>query len=219
MYNGNMVQEKNLRAARQNYDRLSRWYDWFSSSERRISVVALRLLDIQPGEKVLEIGFGTGHALLDLAGASGRNGSVDGVDISPGMVSVARRRVQHSGMGGTINIQVGDATHLPYPDHHFDVAFMSFTLELFHPTLIPVVLAECKRVLLPGARLGVVSLVKKEARAVEIYEWFHTHLPGLVDCRPIYLLPVLEMASFEVAQTVEERLWGLPVEAVVARKP
>jgi ubiquinone/menaquinone biosynthesis C-methylase UbiE len=214
-----MFQKESLIAVRHNYDCLSRWYDWFSSGEGRIIKLGLRLLDVQPGEKVLEIGFGTGHALLDLANATGKAGTVDGIDISPGMLSKAFRRVKHSGLSRIITLRLGDATHLPYPDHQFQVAFMSFTLELFGPNLVPVVLAECRRVLQHGGRLGIVSLVKKDNRAVDIYEWLHFHFPNVVDCRPIFIRTVLEKAGFEVAQAVGKKLWGLPVEAVAAKEP
>jgi ubiquinone/menaquinone biosynthesis C-methylase UbiE len=206
-------------ATRQNYDRLSRWYDSFSAGERRITNIGLHQLKIQTGEKVLEIGFGTGHALIDLAVAVDESGKVCGIDISPGMVAVANRRIQRSGMGERIKILVGDATHLPYPCQYFNAAIMSFTLELFDSRTIPVVLAECQRILQPGGRLGIISLLKRDARSVDLYEWFHVHFPKVVDCRPICVRPILEMVGFVVIQTVEKRLWGLPVEAVVAQKP
>jgi ubiquinone/menaquinone biosynthesis C-methylase UbiE len=214
-----MSQESSHFETRQNYDRLSRWYDLFSSSERRVTKEGLNLLYVKPGEKVLEIGCGTGHALIELAGAVGKEGYVGGVDISPGMVSVARQRVHHSGLDGRIWLKVGDATHLPYSDHQFQVEFMSFTLELFEPIEIPVVLLECWRVLQPGGRLCLVSLVKKDVRPVAIYEWFHLHFPRIVDCRPILAQSLLETAGFEIVQALENELWGLPVGAIVARKP
>jgi demethylmenaquinone methyltransferase/2-methoxy-6-polyprenyl-1,4-benzoquinol methylase len=213
-----MVQEKTRLDTRQNYDRLSRWYDSFSSSEQRLTELGLRLLNILPGEKVLEIGFGTGHALIGLASAVGKAGSVYGIDLSPGMIIVARRRARHSGMGGRISMQVGDASRLPFPNNQFQTAFMSFTLELFEIKEIPVILSECQRVLQPGGSLGIVSLAKKDTRAEEIYEWFHFRFPKIVDCRPILIRPLLEAAGFEVGKTVVKRLWGLPVEAVVAKR-
>ena len=218
MNNGKMAREKAFLEARQNYDRLSRWYDWFSSSERRFTEIGQALLKIQPGENVLEIGFGTGHALVDLAGLVGESGSVCGIDLSPGMFSVANRRVQHSGLNGRISIQVGEATHIPYPDRQFQAVFMSFTLELFHTEMIPVVLAECQRILQPGGRLGIVSLKKKDTRSVKIYEWFHLRFPKIIDCRPILVCQVLEKSGFMVTQDVEKSLWGLPVEIVIAER-
>jgi demethylmenaquinone methyltransferase/2-methoxy-6-polyprenyl-1,4-benzoquinol methylase len=214
-----MQQEKSRLATRQNYDRLSRWYDSFYASERLFTKAGLRLLDAQPGEKILEIGFGTGHALIELARAAGGTGSVCGIDLSPGMFAIARRRIQRTGMEGRISLQLGDATRLPFSDHQFNAVFMSFTLELFETAKIPVLLVECQRVLQPGGRLGIVSLVKKNTLAVEIYEWFHIRFPKVVDCHPIFVRQVLEAAGFTTCRAVEKRFWGLPVAAVVAKKP
>jgi ubiquinone/menaquinone biosynthesis C-methylase UbiE len=214
-----MPQEDLHHDTRQNYDRLSSWYDLFSTSERRLSEGSLRLLAIQPGEKVLEIGFGTGHALIELARAGAGGASIYGIDLSPGMYEVASRRVQNAGMTGQISLQLGDATRLPFSNHQFQAAFMGFTLELFSPKEIPVVLAECQRVLQPGGRIGIVSLAKQDSRTVEIYEWFHLRFPKVIDCHPIFVSKVIEVAGFEDIQTVEKKLWGLPVETVVARNP
>jgi demethylmenaquinone methyltransferase/2-methoxy-6-polyprenyl-1,4-benzoquinol methylase len=219
MYNGDMHQENAHLATRQNYDRLSRWYDSFSSGERNLSKIALELLKIQPGENVLELGFGTGHVLLNLAQAAGESGSVTGIDISPGMLAIANRRVQNSGLAGTVTLQVGDATQLLFPDKQFHVAFISFTLELFENSEIPLVLAECRRVLLAGGRLGIVSLQEKESFMVSLYKWFHNHFAEVVDCRPIAVHQVIEAAGFEIIQTLGKNLWGLPVEIVIAKCP
>jgi ubiquinone/menaquinone biosynthesis C-methylase UbiE len=204
---------------RLNYDRLSRWYDSFSASERRISKTGLRLLKVQPGEKVLEIGFGTGHAIIDLARTVGEKGSVCGIDISPGMLCVARQHVRNSNLDGRIFLQIGDATHLPYPNDHFQSVLMSFTLELFETNEIPITLSEIQRVLIPGGRLEVISLAKKDSRIVRIYEWFHAHYPHVVDCQPILVAQALDFAGYRVEQTLESSLWGIPVDAIVARKP
>jgi demethylmenaquinone methyltransferase/2-methoxy-6-polyprenyl-1,4-benzoquinol methylase len=214
-----MLKENSHLGARQNYDRLSRWYDSFSGGERSLSKTALNLLAIQPGENILEIGFGTGHALLEMARLVGAQGRVEGIDLSPGMLAVAKRRVQQAGLAGRIALQVGDATRLPFPGPHFQAAFMSFTLELFAISELPLVLAEIRRVLLPGGRLGVVSLAKKDTHMVIYYEWLHARYPRLVDCRPIHAYQVLEEAGFTVVQTLEKSLWGLPVEIVIAKKP
>ena len=126
-----MLQEHCHLTAQQNYDRLSRWYDSFSGGERSLSKIGLEGLKLQLGENILEIGFGTGHALLEMARVVGELGRVEGIDLSPGMLAVACRHVQRSAMADRISLQVGDATRLPFPDHHFRAIFMSFTLELF----------------------------------------------------------------------------------------
>jgi demethylmenaquinone methyltransferase/2-methoxy-6-polyprenyl-1,4-benzoquinol methylase len=205
-------------AARTAYDRLSRWYDWITSSEKHFTEIGLRMLNVQAGEKVLEIGFGTGQSLVALAHSAGESGKVYGIDLSEGMFQVAQEKIARAGLSSRIELHLGDAAILPFENDFFDVIFISFTLELFDTPEIPFVLGECKRVLLEDGRLGVVALEKKDCRAIKIYEWFHARMPTLVDCRPIYVRNIIEAAGFELTKASEEALWGLPVEIVTARK-
>jgi ubiquinone/menaquinone biosynthesis C-methylase UbiE len=101
----------------------------------------LETLDLKPGEKVLEIGFGTGNGILDLARLVGASGAVSGIDISPGMLAVAQRKIGRESIKTPIDLRVADARQLPFPDEAFDAAYSSFTLELFPSEDLPVVLA------------------------------------------------------------------------------
>ena len=203
-------------AARLSYDRMSRWYDWFAASEKKFADLGLALLDVHPGEQVLEIGFGTGYALVRLAGAVGVSGQVHGIDISEGMRQVSEERLSKTGLGERVELHLGDAASLPYPDRSFDAAFMCFTLELFDTPEIPLVLAECRRVLKDTGRLCVVSLLKENTWVVDLYEWFHRRLPAVVDCRPIFIQRSLEAQGFTIRAARVERMWGLPVGIVLA---
>ncbi len=205
-------------AARTAYDRMSRWYDWFASSEKHFTEIGLRMLNVQPGEKVLEIGFGTGQSLVALAHSAGETCKVYGIDLSDGMFQVAQVKIARAGLSSRVELHLGDAANLPFGDDFFDAIFISFTLELFDTPEIPLVLGECKRVLREDGRLGVLALEKKDCRTIKIYEWFHARVPALVDCRPIYVRKIIEAAGFELAEASEEAMWGLPVEIVTARK-
>ncbi len=203
--------------ARTNYDRLSRWYDWLAASEARYREAGLACLAAQPGEAVLEIGFGTGQTVLALATAVGHSGRVCGLDVSPGMLTVAKNRLAQAGAGEQVDLRLGDAVDLPYDTAVFDAVFMSFTLELFAEADMPLVLAEVRRVLRVNGRLGVVSLAQEGGgTAVRLYEWCHAHWPAVIDCRPIRLLDVLQTAHFCPVQVKRMSMWGLPVEIVVA---
>lgn len=80
------------------YDRISGAYDAIADvGEHRARERGLEALAVQPGECVLEIGFGTGHSLIELAKAVGPTGCVCGVDISDGMYDVARHRLIANG--------------------------------------------------------------------------------------------------------------------------
>lgn len=204
--------------ARTSYDRLSPWYALLTSSEKKITRTGLQHLKPHPGERILEVGFGTGQALIELGRAVSPGGKVFGVDISEGMRQVARKRIVKAGLDETIELTCGDALNLPIRDEAFEAVFMSFTLELFDTPEIPLVLMECWRVLRKGGRLGIVALVKEESRAVRVYEWFHVHLPAFVDCRPIPARDAVEAGGFEVSTSEIKRVWGLPVEVIIATR-
>ncbi len=204
--------------ARINYDRMSRWYDWFTGSEKRFTEIGLQTLNIQPGEKVLEIGFGTGQSLIGLARSTSETGKVFGLDLSGGMLQVANKKLSRYGLSNRVDLCLGDATSLPYTDEFCEAIFVSFTLELFDTPEIPLVLDEFKRVLVDGGRLCVVALENKESRAVKIYDWFHSQWPILVDCRPIDVNGTIASAGFTTVEARQETMWGLPVGIILARK-
>jgi ubiquinone/menaquinone biosynthesis C-methylase UbiE len=206
--------------ARASYDSMSRWYDLLAEpSEREYRELGLQKLDVQPGEAVLEIGFGTGHSLLDLAQRAGPSGRVDGIDLSMGMCRVAGAQIAGTDPSqAPIHLACADAAALPYPARSFDALFMSFTLELFDTPEIPHVLGECKRVLCDGGRLCAVSLAKRKGSVVvRLYEWLHEIMPAYVDCRPIYVRAALQEAGFAICDATQTLMWGLPVDVVLAQ--
>jgi demethylmenaquinone methyltransferase/2-methoxy-6-polyprenyl-1,4-benzoquinol methylase len=202
------------------YDKISKVYDLLSeSTEGPVREAGLQMLAPQPGETVLEIGYGTGHALVGLARAVGPSGKVHGIDLSGGMRAVADSLVRQQGFVGIVELRTGDATALPYPADSFDAIFMSFTLELFDTPEIPVVLAQCRRVLKPGGRIVVVGMSKegKHGLIYEAYEWTHQHFPNFVDCRPIFVSRVIAAAGFQVIEKTTLQIW-VPMEIVRAEK-
>jgi ubiquinone/menaquinone biosynthesis C-methylase UbiE len=207
--------------ARKTYDRISGWYDALEGNwEKRAREIGLSAISAREGETVLEIGFGTGHSLVSLARAVGGRGRVYGIDLSPRMLAIARRRVQKAGLSRQVLLENGDAASLPLGDASADAAFMSFVLELFDTPEIPVVLRECRRVLRQGGRIGVVSLSKEGGRSFmrALYERGHERFPRLLDCRPIFVGQALEEAGFADLHVTSIRLFGLPVEVAVGRK-
>jgi ubiquinone/menaquinone biosynthesis C-methylase UbiE len=205
--------------ARTAYNRLSRWYDALAgASETAFREAGLRMLAASEGENLLEIGFGTGRAILPLARAAGRTGRVVGVDLSDGMASVARARLWKKGLRGRAGLLIGDALRLPCAPASFDAVFACFTLELFDTPEIPAVLGECRRVLRAGGRLCIVALIRElpPNRMTRLYEWAHRRWPAFVDCRPIFLRKALANSGFAVREVVRRSMWGLPVEIVLA---
>jgi len=209
-------------AARASYNRLSRWYDAIAgSTEKKYRDWGLEKLSAQPGEKILEIGFGTGHCLIALANAVGPQGQVIGLDISDGMLAIAQERLRQEGLNERADLHLGDAAKLDFIESgSLDAIFMSFTLELFDNPEIPRVLQECQRILKPGGRITVVSMTKTNPPgvAVRMYEWFHEVMPNYADCRPIFARQALERSGFVIQDRSVSSMWGLPVEIVLGQK-
>jgi ubiquinone/menaquinone biosynthesis C-methylase UbiE len=207
--------------ARASYDQLSRWYDLLAGRfEQKYQDAGLQKLRVKQGERVLEIGFGTGYALVALAQSVGSSGKVYGIDLSEGMCRVAKARVDNAHLAERVELTCGDAARLPYVAESFDVVYMSFTLELFDTPEVPIVLGECRRVLRAGGRLGVVAMSKRgrDTLMTRLYEWAHRSFPRYVDCRPIFVRQALEDAGFYVGDVTAMSMWGLPVDIVVASK-
>ncbi len=204
------------------YNRLSRWYDALATrSERQAAEAGWRQLGLRAGERVLELGPGTGHGLKAAAQATGPTGRVVGLDLAEGMLRVARARLRRAGMADKVALHHGDATHLPYAASAFDAVTMTFSLELFEAPDLAEVLGECRRVLRPGGRLGVVAMAQQHPPRlpVRFYLFAHARWPALVDCRPIPVRRCIEAAHFEIVSAVRLSVWGLPVDAVTAAKP
>ncbi len=204
------------------YDRISKWYDLFEGNwEKSAREVGLRQLDAAPGEKILDIGPGTGSASLALASSTSPTGYVVGVDLSTGMLQASRRLFQKRCASGNAFFLVGDACLLPIQTASMDAIYCSFTLELFSETEIPLVLGECQRALKPGGRICIVALTAggSPSWARRLYEWFHRRFPNLVDCRPIFVKEHLENTGYRIQKCLYTRLWRIPVEMVLACTP
>jgi len=207
--------------ARRFYNRLSRYYDYIAGRfERRFAEMTLERLGVEQGESVLEIGFGSGHCLRRVAVSVGETGKACGIDISPGMLEVTRKRLEKAGLMERVQLDCGDAANLPYHDNAFDAVFMSYTLELFDTPEIPRVLEEVSRVLKPGGRLGVVAMSREGGAPamLRLYEWAHKRWPRYLDCRPIYVEQSLRDAGYAIKTREKVRLFGLPNEIMIAMK-
>lgn len=206
------------------YDHISSMYDALAdSSEHAARELGEKMLNLQPGEQVIEIGFGTGNSLLHLAKAVQPNGKVVGLDVSEGMQRVAQQKVEAAGVAESVELQVGNAVALDQPDDSFDAGYLSFTLELFSEEDTPAVLSELKRVLRPGGRLAVVSMAtvlegESESVLEKTYKWMHRHFPHIVDCRPIDPAMLLQEAGLEIMEQKRMDIWTMPVAAVLAKK-
>jgi ubiquinone/menaquinone biosynthesis C-methylase UbiE len=123
----------------------------------------VRLLDVQPSDRVLEVGFGPGVDVARIARLAPR-GRVAGVDPSAVMLAQARRRNAEAVREGRVDLRLAEATKLPFADASFDRAISTNNLQFWRS--VEEGLAEIRRVLVPGGR-ALVAIQPRSAGATE----------------------------------------------------
>jgi len=132
-------------------DAASAWERWeapvlqFTSG---VDPVMLRVLDLEPGQRVLDFGCGTGEPALQIARWIGPRGQVLGLDVAGPMLVVARRRARLLGIRN-VRFRRGDITRLS-DRAGFDRVSSRFGLMFAHD--VPEALVRVRAVLRPGGR-------------------------------------------------------------------
>jgi len=111
----------------------------------------LDLLDLQPGQRVLDVGSGTGRLALAVADRVAPGGSVDGVDAAREMV--ARAEENNRRRRRPVTFTTARAQQLPFPDASFDVVTCTLALHHVAPDDRGAAVVEMHRVLRPGGRV------------------------------------------------------------------
>ena len=189
--------------------------------EKGLRQKGLKLLSVKPGEVILEIGFGTGYSLKEIAKSVEDSGKAYGIDLTPEMLEITRKRLKKARLINRVELHEGDVRRMPYEDGKFDAVYMASTLELFDTPDIPIVLQEIKRVLKASGRLCVVSLTKEGRETslfIRFYEWLHRKAPKYLNCRPIYVTQSLEDAGYRIVKSEESTIAGLvPLKLALAK--
>lgn len=152
----------------------------------------LARLDARHGERVLEVGTGTGQNALRLATAGVR---YVGVDLAPGMLRIARKRLVTAGRGD-VPLALADAHSLPFADNQFDRVMHVGAVNSFRDP--ERALSEMARVAKPGATLILVDeelapAASRLTRAVFRLSTFYATTP----CRAPERLPGAAIQSKE----------------------
>jgi demethylmenaquinone methyltransferase/2-methoxy-6-polyprenyl-1,4-benzoquinol methylase/phosphoethanolamine N-methyltransferase len=144
--------------------RYARAYDplvWLMArgNTRTLRALPLDLAALQPGERVLDVGCGTGDLALLAASQLGPHGVVRGIDASSEMIEVARAKARRARYPeNAVQFQVEPVEQMSFPDASFDVFLSSLMLHHLPGDLKRLALAEIRRVLRPGGRIVIVDL-------------------------------------------------------------
>ncbi len=161
--------------------------------------------------RVLEVAIGTGRSLPFYVTAT----SLTGVDLSPEMLAVARRRADERGL--PLDLLEGDAEALPVEDAAYDTVLCSLSL-----CTIPdpaAAIAEMKRVLVPGGRLLLLDHVASSWPPVYAVQWLVERISIRVagEHYTRRSLPLVEAAGFEIVESVRQKAGSM--ERIHAKKP
>lgn len=205
------LDEKAVLAA---YARWAPIYDWvfgkvFEAGRRR----ALETINARSG-RVLEVGVGTGLTLARYRDHL----RVTGIDLSPDMLAVARRRVEDEKIATVEGLHEMDAGRLAFPDGAFDTVAVMYTITVVpHPDAV---MAEVERVTKPGGEAIFVSHFASENGLYKLIEGWLTPLTKRLGWRPDFPVSrILGRSGFEVVEIRRLGLLGLFTVARLRRKP
>jgi demethylmenaquinone methyltransferase/2-methoxy-6-polyprenyl-1,4-benzoquinol methylase len=219
-----------VEASHQTSEKIQKYYSWRASNydagagfEVEHHAEALRLANVQGGQRVLDVACGTGRGTVGLAQAVGAGGRVDALDLSEAMLDQARTKLEKLGLGSHVHFKQGNARELPYPDQTFDLVYNGYMFDLIPLDGFSPILKEMRRVLKPGGKLVLVNMSKPDERKT-FFERIYEKGWAVMPCRPVLMSGYLEPAGFTDIQrfyrptrgSIVSLLWGQ--EIVLARK-
>ena len=123
--------------------------------QQKVNTALKEVLSPAPGERILEVGCGSGLLCRLMAPAVAPEGKVTGMDISPEFIKIARDYAIHADLSDSIQWGAGRAEALPFQDAKFDGVLAARLL--LHVSNPESVLSELTRVVRPGGRVVVMD--------------------------------------------------------------
>jgi ubiquinone/menaquinone biosynthesis C-methylase UbiE len=189
------------------YDLMDWFFDTFlfRGKLRELRQKTADLARIQSGEKMLDVGCGTGTLAMEVARRVGATGHVFGID--PGEQQIARARSKAARRNLSIEFRIGVIEHLDFPDQTFDVVLSTIMMHHLSDTLKRQGLAEIARVLKPGGRLVIADFKRPEERPTQPVRF------GAGGSRMQDLAVLVKDAGFSQVETEEMQLPRFPAHS------
>ena len=127
----------------------------------------VEIADIKAGDRVLDVGCGSGALTRLMARHLGPGSRIDAMDVNGYLLAEGRAIAEAEGLTGNIHYTLGSAETLPFADGTFDCALCVTVLEECHADLA---IAEMVRVVRPGGRVGII------VRAIDMPQWWSPDL-------------------------------------------
>jgi demethylmenaquinone methyltransferase / 2-methoxy-6-polyprenyl-1,4-benzoquinol methylase len=165
----------------------------------------VKALELQPGGRVLDLATGTGDLAIMVARAH-PDVSVVGVDPSQKMLDVGRKKLRETGLNERIELEVGDAQALAFPDRSFDGLCIAFGIRNVPNRLQG--LREMARVTKAGGRVAILELSEPRGGVLGPLARFHVHnvvptIGALLSGAPEYRYLQKSIAAFPPAAEFE----------------
>ncbi|MBK1734927.1 SAM-dependent methyltransferase [Halorhodospira abdelmalekii] len=193
-----------LSSIRSAYRRYARYYDRvFGPVFAPGRKLTMQYLNERPGRRILEVGVGTGISLPDYR----PDVTVVGVDVSPDMLDIARRRVAEHGLEFVEGLYEMDAEALELEDDSFDVVVAMYVASVVpNPDRF---ITEVQRVCRPGGEIFIVNHFASEHRLLRKFEQTLKPLSKLLGFRPDMELSALpERPDFHRIGVYPTNLFG-----------
>ncbi|MCI0794982.1 MAG: methyltransferase domain-containing protein [Chloroflexi bacterium] len=195
---------------RSSYIKWARFYDVVVTlmslgREPAFRKTTLELGELRPGQKLLDVGCGTGTLAILAKAKAGPDGEVHGIDASPEMIEVACRKADKA--GADVRFQVGLFEDIPFPDDQFDLALSSLMLHHLPDELKREGFAEIYRVLKPGGRLLTVDFGAPSNSLISHLMLLFGHSRTQSNVQE--LMTMMEDAGFREVEAVQSKYRGL----------
>jgi SAM-dependent methyltransferase len=205
------------------YTRIGALQDTQAFYEDRATNELLAHLDLAAAQSVFEFGCGTGRfAERVLNGQLPPTARYKGIDLTPGMVELAQKRVARFAPRATVLLSDGSPPTAE-PTGIYDRFISNFVFDLLSVDDIRAVVAEAHRMLAPGGLLGLSGLTAGFTPVTrvtaQIWSVVHRFRPQLVGgCRALELRDFLQQSHWHVRHVAYVAPLGIALQAVVAQR-